>query len=252
MSAWQRLPISTKWFCSWSWWEWHLFWKYIELGSLANCKLSGLTHSLFPWGVNAYHLRFFHSWTTELGTKDLVEVCYFSFLSRLFGIRQVTSSLSADRQFCFSSNENCFHVDKNLALQQSTQKLPAWEFISDYISCLSTGNSAALAPAVSAAPSCLDDQIALCLCRVSAVYVDLCTPALKVSVFIKDVHWFMSRKGTQACINKPSGISSFKIWISLTAWVKVSLGCFSSCLWMWLFGLLRQNIFSYCTCTAQL
>lgn len=77
-------------------------------------------------------------------TKDLPEVllcCSFW----LFGILQVTSSClhfaavslklaGGHRQFCFSSTENCFHVDKNLlALQLSTQTLPARDFISDYI-----------------------------------------------------------------------------------------------------------------------
>lgn len=80
----------------------------------------------------------------------------------LFGILQATSSpphftalspklAGSHRQFCFSSSKNCFRVDKNLlALQQSTQKSPALEFISDYISVCQL-EPAALARAFSAA-----------------------------------------------------------------------------------------------------
>ncbi len=195
---------------------------------------------------------------TEKSTKDLREMCVI-FLSQLFGILQVTPSsphftalsrklAGSHRQFCFSPSGDCFHVDKNhLALQRSTQKLSVRDFYFRLYLCLSTGNCAALAPAFSAAWSCLDDQIALCLacivcaCRLVYTY-------LRGIGFIEDAHWFMSRKGIQACINKPSGISSFKIWISLTACGKVSLGCFSTCISMWLFGLLRQNILPSSIC----
>lgn len=49
----------------------------------------------------------------------------------------------------------------------------------------------------------------------------------------------MSRRAIQAYINKPSGISSFKIWIFLTA--KSLLAVFFKL--AFIYGLLWQNIF---------
>lgn len=105
----------------------------------------------------------------------------------LFGILQVTPSsphftarslklAGSHRQFCFSSSENCFHVDKNLLARSAHRN---WEFIWDYI-CLSAGNCCTC--------TCLQCSLklfgwsdcSLSLC-VSCVHVDLCSPALKLS-----------------------------------------------------------------------
>ena len=89
---------------------------------------------------------------------------YFSFSQRSFAWRLTTLTLQragSRRLLCFffTSREIYFHVDKNLpAPQQSAARVRIYHRLSLR---LSAGNPDALAAAFSAAPSCLDDQIAL-------------------------------------------------------------------------------------------
>lgn len=103
------------------------------------------------------------------------------------------------RHFCFSSSEN-FKTPL-----QSTRLLYQVISLFDYrkLSCTCTYLQCSLELSGWSDSSCLCLVCILCACEL--VY----TCCYRYSVYQK--HWFMSRKGIQAYVNKPGGNSSFKM-----------------------------------------
>lgn len=138
---------------------------------------------------------------TEKGTQALPEmsVRFIFSPSCLACCRSpVVVHTETSRQFCSSSSENCFRLDKTpVALQPSTRKPPVLDFYFRSYLSLSTGNSAALAPAVSAAWSCRDDPIALCLDSISCACKLVYTHLKGFRVDRKNAYRFMSRRATR-------------------------------------------------------